>query len=306
MSEASHAQPTGPSARTPAGNIYDLGYRSYDGARLGRRYAFMSLFSYSMLSIWGIGRSWLAKLFPWGLAIIALVPAVIILAVAALVPAEFEVARPEEYYGFVSIVLALICAVAAPDLIGRDQRHHTLALYFSRALDRLDYAGAKLGALVLSLFLVLSLPQVFLQIGNAVATDDLTQYLQDNIDIIPPVLATSALAAVFMASLSLAISIHTSRRAFATGAVIAAFVILAALGTIFVNTLDGDAQKYSLLVSPFGILEGVVFWIFGAEPLSGSEIEEAGLSGGYYLIAILIYTAVFLGVLYRRITRMSV
>ena len=306
MSEASHAQPTGPSARTPAGSIYDLGYRGYDGPRLGRRYAFMSLFSYSMLSIWGIGRSWLAKLFPWGLAIIALVPAVIILAVAALVPAEFEVARPEEYYGFVSIVLALICAVAAPDLIGRDQRHHTLALYFSRALDRLDYAGAKLGALVLSLFLVLSLPQVFLQIGNAVATDDLTQYLQDNIDIIPPVLATSALAAVFMASLSLAISIHTSRRAFATGAVIAAFVILAALGTIFVNTLDGDAQKYSLLVSPFGILEGVVFWIFGAEPLSGSEIEEAGLSGGYYLIAILIYTAVFLGVLYRRITRMSV
>ena len=319
MSEAPRTQPgsgartspapglrTGPSAGLGTGNIYDLGYRGYDGPRLGRRYAFMALFTYSLLSIWGIGRSWLAKLFPWGLAVIALLPAVVLLAIAALVPEDFEIAKPQEYYGFVSIVLALICAVAAPDLIGRDQRHHTLALYFSRALDRVDYASAKLAALVLSLFLVLCVPQVFLQLGNAVAADNLTDYLKSNLDVIPPVIASSAVVAVFMASLTLAISIHTSRRAFSTGAVIATFVILTAMGGIFANTLAGGALKYSLLVSPLGMLEGMVYWVFGAEPELNGNVAKAGLSGGFYLVAILTYSAIALAVLYRRIIRMSV
>ena len=301
MSEASGVPPG-----TRSGSIYDLGYRSYDGARLGRRHAFTTLFTYSMLSIWGIGRSWLAKLFPWFLTVVALIPGVVILAVAALFPGEFEIARPEEYYGFVSIVLALFCAVAAPDLIGRDQRNRTLALYFSRALDRVDYASAKLSALALSLFLVLCVPQIFLQMGNAVATDDLTQYLRDNVDVIPPVIATSAVAALFMASLTMALSIFAQRRAFATGAVIAAFVILTAMGGILVNTLDGGAQQYALLISPFDMLEGMVYWVFGADPLSGSALEDADLPGGYYLVAALGYTALGLTVFYRRILRMSV
>ena len=305
MSEASRLQPAA-STEPRTGNIYDLGYRGYDGARLGRRYAFLALFTYTLLSIWGIGRSWLAKLFPWGLAVIALLPAIVILAVAAVAPEEFEIARPEEYYGFVSIILALICAVAAPDLIGRDQRHHTLALYFSRALDRTDYAAAKLGALILSLFLVLCVPQVFLQLGNAVATDDLTGYLESNVEVIPPVLASSALVALLMASLTLAISIFTSRRAFATGAVIAVFVILTVIGGVLLETLEGDSRQYSLLISPLLIQEGMVYWIFGVEPPADSDPALAGLAGGYYLVATLAYTAVCLAVVYRRIMRMSV
>jgi ABC-2 type transport system permease protein len=265
----------------------------------------MALFSYSLLSIWGIGRSWLAKLFPWLLAIVALIPAVVILAVAALAPEDFEIARPEEYYGFVSIILGLMCAVAAPDLIGRDQRNHTLSLYFSRALDRVDYASAKLASLVVSLFLVLCIPQVFLQLGNAVATDDLTEYMKDNLDVIPPVLLTSAVVAVFMASLTMAISIFAMRRAFATGAVIAVFVIFTAMGGIFVNTLDGGAQQYSLLLSPFGLLEGMVYWVFGADPILGSDIGEADLPGAYYLAAALAYSTVCLAVFFRRILRMN-
>ena len=295
---------TAPAGRT--GSIYDLGYRRYQGERFGRRAAFTALFNYSMLAIWGIGRSWLAKLFPWGLAFIAMVPALILLAVAALLPEEFEIAQPHEFYGFISIVLALFCSVAAPDLIGRDQRHRTLALYFSRALDRVDYASAKLAALTLSLFLVLCVPQVFLQVGNAVATDDLMEYVRDNLDMIPPVLISSAVVAIYMASVTLAISIHTARRAFATGAVIAAFVILTAMGGILVNTLEGGAQEYALLISPFDMLEGMVYWVFGEEPMRDSDLARADLWGGYYLIAALIYSAIAMAVFYRRVMRMSV
>jgi ABC-2 type transport system permease protein len=298
VSEVSRAQ--------PSGSIYDLGYRNYQGARLGRRYAFTSLFLYTLLSIWGVGRSWGAKLFPWGLAGIALLPTLAFLAVAALAPEDFEVSQPEDYFGFVSIVLALFCAVAAPDLIGRDQRHHTLALYFSRALDRVDYAGAKLGALVVSLFLILCVPQVFLQAGNAVATDDLTGYVQDNLDVIPPVVASSALVAMMMATMSLAISIFTARRAIATVAVIIAFVILTVIGGILLETLEGDSRQYSLLGSPLLVLEGVVYWVFGTAPPPESDLTLAGLGTSYYFVAMALYTAAFLAIIFRRISRMSV
>ncbi len=145
------SEQTTPSAGLRTG-IYDLGYRSYEGARLGRGYAVFSLFTYSLRSrVWpgpvlgqqavrnGLGVCW--RLFP----------ALVQLAVAAISPADFDVTHPENLlhrFGFVCIVLALFCAVAAPELIGRDQRHQTLALYFSRALSRTDYVTAKLAALI--------------------------------------------------------------------------------------------------------------------------------------------------------------
>lgn len=298
MAESSNVQRTG--------NIYDLGYRNYDGPRLGRGQAGRALFTYSLLSIWGIGRSWLAKLFPFGLAIIAGLPALVFLGIAALLPEEFELTEAYEYFGFVSTILALFCAVSAPELIGRDQRHHTLALYFSRALSRIDYASAKLGALALSLFTILVVPQIVVQIGNAVATDDTFAYLEENLDLIPPIVASSLLVAAVMGSVSMAISIQTPRRAFATGAVIGVFVILTALGGVFLETLTGDMQQYSLLISPLLVLDGAVLWIFGAEPPLGGDVERAGLDGVYYFLAALVYSGASLALVYRRILRMGV
>jgi hypothetical protein len=77
------------------------------------------------------------------------------------------------------------------------------------------------------------------------------------------------------------------------------------MGGIFVNTLDGGAQQYSLLLSPFGLLEGMVYWVFGADPILGSDIGEADLPGAYYLAAALAYSTVCLAVFFRRILRMN-
>jgi hypothetical protein len=108
-----------------------------------------------------------------------------------------------------------------------------------------------------------------------------------------------------MASVTMAISIFTSRRAFSTGAVIAAFVILTSLGEILVETLGGSARQYGLLVSPLGTLEGMVYWVFGVDPLEDSSLARADLGGGY-LLATFVYIAVCLAVLYRRILKMTV
>ena len=46
------------------GNIYDLGYRGYDGPRLGRRHAIATLIRHSMRSVLGLGRTTRAKIMP--------------------------------------------------------------------------------------------------------------------------------------------------------------------------------------------------------------------------------------------------
>jgi ABC-2 type transport system permease protein len=286
--------------------IYDLGYRRYEGGRLGRPYAVLSLYLYTLRAIFGLGRSAMSKVFPIGLAIIAMVPALIQLAVAAVAPAEFEYTSPENYFGFVSLVLALFCAVSAPEVIGRDQRNHTLSLYFSRSLSRVDYVSAKLAALGSGVFMVLVIPQALLLAGNAVSTEEIVDYMKGNVDLLPPILAGALLIGGMMSGVSLAIGSQTPRRAWATGAVIAYFVIATALGSILFETIGGDDGGYALLLSPFAVLNGAVSWIFGAESEAGSEVAEAGLDGVTYLAAALGYTALSLGLLYRRFSRMAV
>ncbi len=293
-------------ARAASGSIYDLGYRPYEGARLGRPYAILSLYVYSLRAVFGLGRSAMSKVFPFGLAILALIPAVVQLGVAALVPVDVKLIRPENYFGYTQIIVVLFCAVAAPEIVGRDQRTHTLPLYFSRALARADYVSAKLAALTVALFLVTVTPQAVLFLGGAVAASDILKYTGDNLDLVAPIVLSSLVISVFMASVSLAIGSQTPRRAIATTAVLASFVILSAIGGILVQTTTGDIQKYAVLLSPIDVTEGAVRWLFGAAPQAGSSLAKSGLGGWACFAAVCAYTAASLAVLYRRFARLAV
>lgn len=286
--------------------IYDLGYRTYDGARLGRVYAIVSLFTYSLFAVFGLGRSWVAKLFAMGLAVIALIPALVQLAIAAIVPAEFEYASFENYFGFVSIVIALFCAVTAPEVIGRDQRHHTLALYFSRALSRVDYVTAKVAALLAGLLIVLLIPQALLLMGNAVATEKIVDYLRDNVGEIPAILGSSLMVATMMGALSLAIACQTPRRMWATGAVVIYFITATALGAILAETIASSDGDYAFLISPLHVLEGTVYLIFNTTPDLNSDIYGVAVDGVYFFAAALGYSLVGLGIVYRRFAKMAI
>ncbi len=289
--------------------IYDLGYRLYDGERLGRTYAVVSLFTYSLRAVFGLGRSWVAKVFAMGLALILLLPSFVILAIAAVTPEEVELRL--NYFdfiglGLVGIILALFGAVTAPELIGRDERHQTLALYFSRALSRSDYVTAKLGALVCGIFFVMMTPQLLLLLGNAVATEQIVDYLRENVDELPLIVASSALTGLMFGSLTMAIACQTARRAWATGAVIIYFAMATALGSILLETVSGDDAGYLLLISPVAILQGSVYWIFDDPLPFTSDARQAGLDSLYYLLAAAVYTLVSIGIVYRRYWRMAV
>ncbi len=274
--------------------------------RLGRAFVVLALLSYSFQAVFGLGRSTVAKVIAIGLAVVAQIPALVQLGIAAIGAADLEFITPEDYFGIVSLVLVLFCAFTAPEIIGRDQRTRTLTLYFSRALSRSDYVTAKVGSLSLALMLVLLTPQLLLLIGQAVAGDDTLGYLRENVDELAPILGGTLTVGLLMAVISLTIASQTSRRALATGVVLAYFIIFTALGSILVETLTGGAQKYALLLSPFGVLEGTVLWLFSVRPEPESEFTKAGLHGRYYFVAAVVYTVVPLALLYRRLQRLAV
>jgi ABC-2 type transport system permease protein len=133
---------------TSQGNIYDLGYQGYDGPRLGRVAVAAGLLRATGLAAYGIGRGGRAKIVPFGLAAMALLPAVLAVGVMALASQagagglldEASPIQHSTYQGLTSTLIVLFCAAQAPELFGKDQRYGVLPLYFSRVITRSDYA----------------------------------------------------------------------------------------------------------------------------------------------------------------------
>ena len=97
-----------------SGSIYDLGYRRYEGPRLGRRHAITTLYLQSLRATFGLGRRASSKIIPIGLAILTFVPAAIQLGIAAVAANVIEVYSAENYYGFIQVTLWLFCAAVSP------------------------------------------------------------------------------------------------------------------------------------------------------------------------------------------------
>ena len=287
------------------GSIYDLGYQRYAGVRLGRRYAIWSLYLYSLRVVFGIGRSFWAKLAAFGLLAAALVPAIVQLGVASIAPEDLEVVRPEEYYGLIEPLLAIFVAIIAPELAGRDQRTRTLSLYFSRALFRTDYALAKFAALTTALLTMTVIPQLLMFSGNMSAADDSFEYVKDNFEDIPAILASAVLLSSLMAGISLAIAAQTSRRMYSTVAIVVVFTLTTGVAAALFESTGRDSGLV-LLLSPYHVVRGMTIWLFGADAGEDNpEIEDADLPGVMYAISALAFTVLTLAIVIRRYNRVQ-
>jgi ABC-2 type transport system permease protein len=288
-------------------SIYDLGYRSYDGPRAGRWSALQALYVSSVRAAFGLGRRTSSKIVPFGLAILAFVPALIQLGVGAItsgVDANIDVFEHHDYFGYVQIVLVLFAAAVAPELAGRDQRNRTLSLYFSRSLSRVDYVAAKLAALT-SAMLVLTLgPQLVLFVGNGMSGDDLGGYLGDRWDLVLPIVAGSLLVSTTIASVGLVLASYIPRRSFATAAIIGVFVLTLAVANILMESVDAAYAQYALLVSP-AAWEGAILWLFGEQPGADDALRDATFGGAVYLLAALATIVVAAALSLRRFLRVQ-
>ncbi len=291
-------------AEARSGNIYDLGYRHYDGARLGRRAAIVSLYFYTLRGAFGLGRRTSSKILPIAITIIAFIPAIVQLGIAGLLSASVEIIRPENYFGFVEVPIALFCAAVAPEICGRDMRQRTLSLYFSRALSRSDYALSKLAAFATAIAFLTLVPQAVLVIGNGLASDNLRDYISDNWADIPRTIGAGAGLAVTAAAVSLAIASQTSRRSYATVAVVAWFLLTLPIAGILVYGIGG-AGTLAVFLSPFDFMYGAVLWVFNVTPGSDSTQSEADFPLWTYGLAVLAYTAAGIAITLRRFARIA-
>ena len=298
-------------------SIYDLGYRGYEGPRLGRRAAIGALLTHSVRTAYGLGRSARSKVMPVGVVLLAIIPALLGVGVLVLFsqfgPAAdaleaVEALQPFRYstlFPFTVIFVFLFSASQAPELFGRDQLAGVLPLYFSRAISRFDYATARLLGLLCALLVLVFAPQLILFVGRVLIAPDLFAGLEAELPSVPATVAISLIGALLVGSLSAAIAAMSPRRSYATMAIVAVFLIPTALAGILTLAVEGGVLgQIAILLSPGDVLDGLNAFLFGV-PAEGDAVQEAGIEGWVYAAAATAWILGSLSVLYLRYQRLD-
>ncbi|HEX4815749.1 MAG TPA: ABC transporter permease [Nonomuraea sp.] len=255
--------------------IYDIGYRHYDGPRLGRGHATRALTLHSLRGVFGLGRPARSKIIPFALVTIMLLPSVVNIAMMAL-----AAQRGIAYSGFAVImqaVVAIFLAAQAPTAVAPDLRHRVLPLYLSRPVSVVEYVTAKVTAMATALFLLVALPLTLTFLGELVV--DMPG---------PPATGEYAGAMLMALVLALLLSVYglalasfTPRRGLGVASVIVVYLLSSASVPIVYGTLystgNESAAAWAWLLNPFWLVDSVQSWLFGTPPHS---IESAAYPNG--------------------------
>ena len=291
------------SAPEPAGVIHDIGFRHYDGPRLGRRAVTRALFGESLRGAYGFGRSTRSKIMPLLLLTAVVLPALFAAVNVNVTGGDELPIGFAEYQLAVSPLLALYVAGQAPAAVSRDLRSRVVTLYFSRPLARTDYVRAKLAALSAAVLVLTALPLLVLWAGALLAEFDVVQTTQDLL----VALVGVVLLSVLLAGLGLVIAALTPRRGFGVAAVITVLLVLVsvqgALQALGDEQGNAALAGWSGLLTPYTLVNGVLEWVFDA---GVDAPEPPGAAGGpvYLLVALATAAAcyVLLVLRYRRVS----
>jgi ABC-2 type transport system permease protein len=289
--------------RRPYGEVFDRGYRHYEGARAGRRHAVLSLLLYSAKRAIGIRKRWTAKIIPFSLYALAIVPAFIIVSIRSFlgdVAADFNY---QFLYEMLSLILPLFAAAAAPELLCDDRRQRVLQLYFSRPLTRRDYLLAKLGALAVLMAGIAFVPALTLFLGNTFLADSPPRYLVDHAGDLGRIAAAGSLISLFYAAIALAVASYTDRKGVASGITIGVVLLGSGIAGALFQAVSGRWQDAIVLASPLTVPEGIVAWAFSTEPSADSLAAQAGLDPAWFVLSVAAVAAVCGVAMYRRYLR---
>ncbi|MGC4887661.1 MULTISPECIES: ABC transporter permease [unclassified Micromonospora] len=273
------------------GVIHDIGYQRYTGPRLGRRQVFGALYGHGLRTVFGLGRSAKAKIFPW------LVVAVVTVVAAGLTAVRSQLGQVvltyAQFADAMSWLVIFFVAVAAPELVSRDLRSGVLPLYFSRPLPRGDYALAKLAALMTALWLLLGGPQLVMFLGAAFTTSRGMRGVWDELLDLLPGLLYAGLWAVVFASIGLLVASLTGKRAFAAGGIVAVFLMTTPVVGVLSIMPSRTVNELAFLASPSSLVSGVGTWALGDLLTQGQEggIPIGGFGPVYAVVAVLLVAA---------------
>lgn len=289
-----------------AGTIYDIGYRNYEGARLGRGYAFRTLYVHSLRSAFGLGRGGRALIIPWALFLFMVFPAVITVAVAGISGGMMnKLIDYQDIFPWDAMMLALFCAAQAPEMVSTDQHSRVLPLYFSRALRKHDYAAAKLLAMWTAVFILIFTPLLIILIGRLALPADFAAAFQGETKNFLPIVATPVIAALVMGTIALSLASYMPRRGIASALVLGAFLLSVPLANILLEAIEGAWGNYGVLLNPVLAASGAMLAVFGERPERGDILRQANLPPEAYGIAVAVYGIVFTLLLINRYRRLS-
>ena len=208
---------------TERGQVFDLGYKPYDGDRMGRRGAVPAVYRDGLRRVLGLRRRARSKLLPWSLIALALLPALIFVTLSVFTrdfgaDADLEFFTAPQYFEMLSVVTILFTALAASDLLVPDRIYGTLSVYASRPLNMWDYIAARAAALATVVIGFLLVPQILLLIGQgAVANEGFISYAGDHLDDLWKSGVTALVYLLAYAPLAFLVASLAPKPSFATG-----------------------------------------------------------------------------------------
>ena len=280
--------------------IHNIGYRHYDGPRLGRAYARRSLYSQSLRGSYGLGRSVKSKVLPMLLFVVMCVPAAIMVAVAVATKAHDLPVSYTRYAIIMQAVIGLYVASQAPQSVSRDLRFKTVPLYFSRPIETADYVRAKFAALASAMLILTGAPLIVLYVGALLAKLDFADQTKG----FAQGLVSVTLLSLLFAGIGLVIAAITPRRGFGIAAIIAVLTISS--GAVSTLQAIADAQNSTSaipwigLFSPVTLIGGLQSAFLGASSTFPGGVGPSHAQGVVYLLAVLGLIAATYGLLIRR------
>ena len=290
---------TPPATPDRTGEIHDIGYRHYDGPRLGAAYIQRSLFVETLRGTYGLGRAARSKIVPLALLAVISLPA----AVIAIVTGYFQMPElPLNYTGYVvalQVAVTIFTGAQSPAVMSRDLRFRVAPLYFSRPLSPQQYVQAKYAGMAVALFVLMSVPLTLLFVGALLSELPLGEQVPDYLRS----LAGAALHALVLAGIGLLVAAMTPRRGLGVAAVVGVLLVLSgfqvAVMAMAIEFGNDRFTGYTGMISPYTLVDGVVSGLLGADPSTLAGPPGALGSALFVALVVVVIAACYAGLVVR-------
>lgn len=266
--------------------IFEGGYRRYEGQRLGAAHATRAVWSHTLRRILGLGRPARSKILPVLSIVIAYVPMVVFVGLAAFLPENIREPLLPPYaltYTFITAAILLFVIFVAPEALCPDRRSGVLSLYLATPLTRTRYVAAKAAAVATALLLVTLGPPLLYLIGLALqgaGPDGFANFMAT----LGRIVLAGAVLSGFYTGLSVGIASCTDRRAVAGAAVF--FVPQAVNIALGIAVFALSAPEW---IIGFTMNQGAIAFVLGlfgedfGESESGYVVPMVALASGVLL-----------------------
>lgn len=287
-------------ARERSGVIHDIGYRRYDGPRLGTPAIVGALLWSGVLAVFGFGRSGRAKVLPFVTLGMTLVPAVVQVGIMAFIGLSSELLTYSSYIAGSSFLVVLFVAAQAPVLFSRDLRSGVISLYLARPLGATVFALTRWASLVLAILLFVLTPVVVLFLGGLAAGASFGEELPR----VAVALAGAVLLALLVGTVAALVASWTLRRGLAVaGSIMALLVgmgVTAGLQAGSSAAGQDTLAQWLALLSPFILVDSLQVSLGDAPAGNYPAPAEDPTTGWLLLLVALALMVLGLALLVRR------